>query len=187
MFRTHAFTASALSALGLISTLGYAAEPEVAMNVELGLWEVTTTGGASGTPAIPEALLQRMTPEQQAKMQQLLAQRVQGQKFKECMTAEKRSKGFGNKEEDGGKCKVTVTTNTPTEFQAQRQCAASSGDSTLTDYKMHFNITGKHHASGTIDIAITHQDGKVTNVHSALEAQWLGSDCGNVKNMELEK
>lgn len=187
MFRTHAAKASALTAIGLISGLGYAAEPQVAMHVDLGLWEVTTTGAASGVPAIPEALLQRMTPEQQAKMQQMLAQRAQGQKFKECMTAEKRSKGFGNKDEDSGKCKVTVTTNTPTEFQAERQCTASDGDTTVSDYKMHFNISGKHHASGTIDIAITHADGKVTNVHSTVEAQWLGSDCGNVKNVELEK
>jgi hypothetical protein len=189
MFRTHAVKASAVTAIGLFSSLAYAAEPEAAMNVELGLWEVTTTGAASGAPAIPEALLQRMTPEQQAKMQQMLAQRAhgQGQKFKECMTAEKRSKGFGNKDEDSGKCKVTVTTNTPTEFEAERQCAASSGDTTLSDYKMHFNLTGKRHASGTLDIAITHADGKVTNLHTTVEAQWQGSDCGSVKNIEMEK
>jgi hypothetical protein len=52
---------------------------------------------------------------------------------------------------------------------------------------MHFNITGKHHASGTIDVAITHEDGKVTTIHSTVEAQWLGSDCGSVKNIEMEK
>ncbi len=187
MFRT--FTALALSAISLLPRPGHAVEPQVAMNVELGLWEVTTTGAAGGAPAIPEALLQRMTPEQQAKMQQMMAQRAQGQeqKFKECMTAEKRSQGFGNKDADSGNCKVTVTTNTATEFQAEKQCAASAGGSTLSDYKMHFNITGRRHASGTIDIAVTHEDGKVTNIHSTVEAQWLGADCGSVKNIELEK
>jgi hypothetical protein len=187
MFRT--FAAAAFSALGLVSNLGYAIEPQAAMNVDLGLWEVTTTGAASGAPAIPEALLQRMTPEQQAKMQQMMAQHLQGQaqKFKECMTAEKRAQGFGHKDEDSSNCKLTVTTNTATEFQAEKQCAASASGTTLTDSKMHFNITGKRHASGTIDIAITHEDGKVTNIHSTVEAQWLGSDCGSVKNVELEK
>jgi hypothetical protein len=189
MFRTYAVQAFALTATGLVSSLGYAAEPQAAMNIELGLWEVTIAGAASGAPAIPEALLQRMTPEQQAKMQQVMAQRLQGQpqKFKECMTAEKRSRGFGNKDEDSGTCKVTVTTNTPTEFRAERQCAASAGGPALSDYKMHFNITGKHHASGTIDVAITHDDGKVTTIHSTVEAQWLGADCGSIKNIEMEK
>ncbi len=189
MFRTYAVPAFTLTAIGLVSSLGHAVEPQAAMNVELGLWEVTTAGAASGAPAIPEAVLQRMTPEQQAKMQQVMAQRLQGQpqKFKECMTAEKRSQGFGNKDEDSGKCKLTITTNTPTEFQAERQCAASAGSPALSDYKMHFNVTGKHHASGTIDVAITHEDGKVTTVHSAVEAQWLASDCGSVKNIEMEK
>jgi hypothetical protein len=189
MFRTYAVPAFTLTAIGLVSSLGYAVEPQAAMNVELGLWEVTTAGAASGPPAIPEALLQRMTPEQQAKMQQVMAQRLQGQpqKFKECMTAEKRSQGFGNKDEDSGKCKLTIITNTPTEFQAERQCAASAGAPALADYKMHFNISGKHRASGTIDVAITHEDGKVTTIHSTVEAQWLGSDCGGVKNIEMEK
>ena len=43
------------------------------------------------------------------------------------MTAEKLSRGFGSKGEDSGECKLTITINTPTEYQAERQCAASAG------------------------------------------------------------
>jgi hypothetical protein len=183
MYATRTAKAS-IAAVGLISALTYAAVPQPAMNIELGLWEVSAQGQLSGAPAIPDSVMQRLTPEQQAKMQQMMAKRSHPTKFKECMTPEKRAQGFGSKDEDSDKCKTTVTTNTATEFAAERQCTREGGES--TDTKVHFNITSKHQVSGTMDIAVTHEDGKVTNVHSAIEAQWLGSECGDVKSIEME-
>lgn len=186
MLKTRSTLAAAFAASGFIAALGYAAAPpKVVMNVEPGLWEVTTHPEVSGAPVIPDSLLQRLTPEQRAKMEAALAKGSQPRKFKECMTKEKLARGFGSKGDEGDSCKDTVTTNTATEFAAERHCAGDGGKS--RDSKIHFRIESRHQTSGTVDLALTQEDGKVSNVHSRIEAQWLGADCGNVKDIEVEK
>ena len=173
-------------AAGFLIASAYAAAPQkLAMDVDPGLWEVNSTGGMSGAPPIPDALLQRMTPEQQAKMQAMIASRGGPKKYKQCMTSDKLNQGFGNDDDEASKCKMTVTTNTSTEFQGEKQCVTEGGSS--YDAKIHFTLSGKHRANGTIDIALTQADGKVTTVHRTVDAQWLSSDCGNIKDIELEK
>lgn len=184
MFRTHPALPFALGAIGFVCALASAAAPQLGMNVEPGLWEVTFVGDPAGAPALPDSLLQKLTPEQQAKMQQVMARASQPKKFKECMTADKLSRGFGSKSEDSDDCKVSVTINTSTQYQAERQCSAQGGN---VQAKLHFNIMGKRQASGTVDLTLTQPDGKVLSTHRTMQAQWLSSDCGNVKNIELEK
>jgi Protein of unknown function (DUF3617) len=178
-------TAVAVTALATVSATAQAdTDPKLAMDVALGLWQVTTKGDMSGAPPIPDALLARMTPEQQAKMQQMLTGE---KKYKQCMTAEKLNKGFGKDKEgtDDKKCTMTVATNTSSEYQADRQCTL--GDGSHYDAKVHFNLAGKHQASGTVDVNLTQASGKTTTVHQNIDAQWLSSDCGTIKDIELEK
>jgi hypothetical protein len=175
----------AIAAAGFLVAAAYAATPDkLAMDVDLGLWEVSTAGDMSGAPPIPEALLQRMTPEQQAKMQAAIANRSAPKKFKQCMTAEKASRGFGE-DDEGGNCKLTVTTNTSSEFQAEKQCTSDGGKN--YDAKIHFTLSGKRRAKGTIDINLVQPDGKSTMFHRTVDAQWLSSDCGTIKDTEMEK
>ncbi len=172
----------ALSTLGLCSALALAAAPEkLAMNLDTGLWEVTSRGDAGGAPPIPPAMLQRLSAEQQAKMQELMSK---PRKFKQCMSADKLSKGFGNDEESGGSCKMNVTTNSSSEFQAEKQCTTAHG--TSYDARIHFTLANRHQASGTVDITLTQQDGQVTTMHRTMDAQWLAADCGNI-DFEMEK
>lgn len=182
--------ATALTTLSLLASVGHSAPPpKAAMNVDTGLWEVTTHPQMSGdAPLIPDSVMQRLSPEQQAKMkermQAMMAKRDQTKKFKECMTAEKLSKGFSDRE-DNEECKVTVITNSASEYLGQRQCKDERGN--RTDSKVRFKILSRHQTEGVVDIAVTHPDGKVMNIHTTLETRWLGSDCGSVKNVEVEK
>jgi hypothetical protein len=77
-----------------------------------------------------------------------------------------------------------VSINTSTHYQAERQCSAQGGHVAA---KLHFHIMGKHQASGTVDVTLTQPDGTVLSTHRTMQAQRLSSDCGNVKNIELEK
>jgi len=160
--------------------------PRPNMDVALGLWEVTATGDLSGAPPIPDSVLARLTPEQQAKMQEMMAKRSQPSKYRSCMTPEKLGKGF---EKDAGeqaasKCTTTVATNTSTEYQAEKQCKADSGMSYAAG--IHFNLASKHQATGTVDVVLTQANGKVTTMHHTIDAQWLGADCGTIKDVEME-
>jgi Protein of unknown function (DUF3617) len=110
------------------------------MDVALGLWEVTAEGNISGAPPIPDSLLARLTPEQQAKMQQVLAGRSQPKKYKSCMTPDKLDTGFDAAATS--KRTTTVATNTSTEYQAEKQCKADNGTSYAA--RIHFNLAGKH-------------------------------------------
>lgn len=160
--------------------------PRPNMDVALGLWEVTAKGDLSGAPPIPDSVLARLTPEQQASMQEMMAKRSQPQKYKSCMTPDKLGEGF-EKDTDAraaSKCATTVATNTRTEYQAEKQCKADSGMSYAA--KIHFNLTGRHQATGTVDVVLTQANGKVTTLHHTIDAQWLGADCGTIKDVEME-
>ena len=185
MKRHIAATVLALATLYSMSARADAGA-KAAMDVALGLWEVTSQGDQSGVPTIPDSLLARLTPEQQAKMQQMMAKRSQPQKYKSCMTPQKLDKGFEKDGETAGsQCKLTVTTNTSSEYVADKQCTTEGG--IAYDAKVHFTLSGRKHSSGTVDVVITQADGKVITMHRTIEAQWLSADCGTIKDTESEK
>ena len=181
--------ATAISALlaGAVQGAKPASSDKLAMDVALGLWEVTAAGDTSGAPPIPQAMLERMTPEQQQRLQAALAKHNQPQKYKQCMTADKLEQGFarsGAKGDAEDKCKTNVSTNTSSEYQAERQCTTQ--DDVSYDAKVHFNLSDKHTAKGTVDVVITQADGKTTTMHRTIDAQWLSADCGAVKDVQPE-
>jgi hypothetical protein len=156
------------------------------LNVKLGLWEISTHPQISGNLPITDEQLQKLAPEQRAKfeaaMKAALARGAEPKLMKECMTAEKRSRGFdlGDK---GSDCKTTVVTNTPSEFESHRECATDNGKQSSS---VHFRMLSPDHASGTVNMVISHAE-KTMTVNSAMEAKWLGADCGAVKDTEIEK
>lgn len=179
---TRRLLACAAGALG-VAYLVYAAPPPAAMAVDLGLWEITTQGQMSGAPMIPADTLAQMSPEQRAKIQAMLARAGHGQKFKECMTEERRQKGFDEHREHADKCRTTVVTNTSNEYESHSECAGDEGR--MSTVATHFKIAGRHAASGTVDITRT-VDGNPSTIHSTIEAKWLASDCGSVKDIQRE-
>jgi hypothetical protein len=178
---TQKILACAAGVLG-IAVLVYAAPPPAAMAIDLGLWEITTQGQMSGAPMIPPERLAQMPPEQRARIEAMLAHQ-NGRKFKQCMTEEKRRKGFEARQSPDNECKSTVVTNTSSEYEVHRVCTTDEGQ---VDSTAHFTIGDRHSASGKVDIVRT-MGGRSTTIHTTIEAKWLGSDCGNVKDAELEK
>jgi len=165
-----------------VAYLVYAAPPPAAMAVDLGLWEITTQGQMSGAPMIPADTLAQMSPEQRAKIEAMLARTNHGQKFKECMTEERRQKGFDERREHAGKCKTTVVTNTSSEYESHSECSSDEGQMSTV---AHFKIAGRHAASGTVDIT-RRAEGNTSTIHSSIDAKWLSSDCGDIKDVQME-
>jgi len=176
----------ALGAAGAAMALAQAADiPQ--LNVKLGLWEVATHPQVNGNLPITEEQLQKLPPEQRAKfeaaMQAAIARGAQPRVFKECMTAEKRSRGFNAGSDQSKNCQVTLITNTPSEFESHRECSTEDGKQSTS---VHFRVVSSDHVSGTVNALISH-GAKTMTVNSTMEGKWLGADCGSIKDMELEK
>jgi hypothetical protein len=172
---------------GLVAVVLTHAADAPQLNVKLGLWEIATHPQVNGNLPITDEQLAKLPPDQRAKfeaaMQAALARGAQPRLFKECMTAEKRSRGFEAGSDPSGKCQVTLVTNTASEFESHRECLSDDGKQSTS---VHFRVVSSDHVAGTVNALISH-GGKTMTVNSTMEGKWLGADCGSVKDLELEK
>jgi hypothetical protein len=109
--KTHLVAGAAV----LLASAAWAdSRPKPNMDIALGLWEMTAKGDFSGAPPIPDSVLARLTPEQQPKLQEMLAGRSQPKKYKSCMTPGKLGEGFESDTggQATGQCTSTVAINT---------------------------------------------------------------------------
>lgn len=176
----------ALCAGASVLSLASAADP-AQLNVKLGLWEITTHPQMSGTMPISDEDLQKLPPDQRARlqvmMQAAMARAAKPRIFKECMTPEKRARGFNAGDNEDGSCTTTVVTNTAAEFDARHECTGADRQQLTT---VHFKIASSDQIAGTVNAVIT-RAGKTMTVNATLEGKWLGADCGNIKDSEVEK
>jgi Protein of unknown function (DUF3617) len=163
------------------------ADQPVNLAVDMGLWEITTHGQMSGAiPPQMEGRLQNMSPEQrkqiEAAMQGMMADSQREHVFRECMTPERWSRGFDSGY-DTAQCKSTLMRNTRTEFEYSKVCAPQGEEEPGHTEKAHFHLLDRHHVAGTVDVVQT-GSGHPMTVHQSIEAKWLGSSCGDVKDVE---
>jgi len=175
-----AFAAAAAVALSV------RADQPVNLNVDMGLWEVTTQAQKGGVTLPPDMQqrLQSLPPDQREKimaaMQGAMADAQREHVFKTCMTPEKLSQGFGSGDESG-RCKVSLVRNTGSDFEYQKVCTSDNGTSHTE--KAVFHMTDRHHVSGTVDV-VGSQGGHEMKFHQVIDGKWLASSCGSVKDME---
>jgi hypothetical protein len=150
------------------------------LNVKPGLWESTRTINRAGDLPIPAEMLNRLTPEQRARMEERMrahsAAHTNTTTEKHCLTQEDlerdRMKLAETKE-----CTTTVLNSTSTTVKAKLACDQEG---------MHANGTlelvaaDPEHVSGTYHSTVN-ADGHTMNVDGNWTSKWLGSSCGNVK------
>ena len=149
-----------------------------ALNVKMGLWEITTIAKVRGQP--PAIDTSKMTPELKAQMEAAM-QKMMGDRSsvaKTCVTKEKfeKSNFLDSKDEPASTCKRTMTTNTATTLDGTEIC---TGERARTMH-MHFEALSPTSWKGTTNITTT-RNGRTTTVDGALTAKWLGADCGDQK------
>ncbi len=149
------------------------------LNVKTGLWEVSNTRTMSGEMPVPAGLLERMTPEQRARMEARLKEGSAGQTttttYKSCVTQKDLDDGtsFG---EDQGECTKNVISSTSSKAQVHMVCAFQGikGEGTVEVQALSSESTrGSVHmtASG---------NGRTMNSDSTFTAKWIGTNCGDV-------
>ena len=181
------FVGMGIGVVGVTMLVAHAAQP--ALNVKLGLWETQVNPQISGDLAtsIPDEQLQKMTPEQRAKMQQAMqamqASMAQPHLAKDCMTAEKLAKGFNFGTEESPQCRTTIVTNSGSEFESHQECAENGGSRSTS---IHIIAKSSDHITGEIRSNTT-KGGKVMAFNATMEGRWLGSDCGAIKDYQAEK
>jgi len=151
-----------------------------ALNVKMGLWEVSSTSEMGGQ--MPGVDTSKMTPEQKAQMDAAMAGAMKNMMAphttvqKTCMTKEKFDKGSFMTDQPGMTCKQTYTTNTHTAMDANMVC---TGERAMTG-QAHFEAATPTAFKGTMKSTMTEQ-GKTMTVNVAMTGKWLGADCGDVK------
>ena len=176
------FGAILLSATALLASGNY--QP---LNVKPGLWEVTRTTTASGAPPIPpemQARLDQLSPEQRAKMEEMMKSRFGGTPttttYKKCITPKDlNTNPFANGPDE--KCAWTVVSSTGSDQEARgTSCALGKNYGMNSDVYVRAHASDSENVKGTMQITAT-GDGKTMNINGTYSGKWIGADCGNAK------
>ena len=150
------------------------------LNLKTGLWESTRTIKRTGQLPIPAEMLNRLTPEQRARMQERIkansAAHTSTATEKHCITKEDlesdRLKLLETKE-----CSTTVLNSTPTAAKAKFVCDQEGMRLTGT---LELVAADPEHVNGSYQSAVN-GGGNTTNVDGTWTSKWLGPSCGNVR------
>ncbi len=150
------------------------------LNIKPGLWESTRTIKRTGQLPIPAEMLNRLTPEQRARMEERMkansAAHTNTTTEKHCVTKEDLEKDR-LKVAEAKECTTTVINTTTTTVKAKFVCEQEGMHATgmlelVAADPEHLN--GSYHSTADAE-------GHTMNVEGAWSSKWLGSSCGNVR------
>jgi len=148
------------------------------LNTKLGLWEMTVATANMGQMPIPEDVLSKLTPEQQAMVKQRMqaAGGMSGaaRTYKSCLTKEKMDSGAAFSEDKT--CKPTIITSTGSKFVVNVECDTNGvkGNGTIQ-----FEALDPENVKGTIHMTMT-GNGQTRTMDSTVKGKWLAPACGSV-------
>jgi hypothetical protein len=144
------------------------------LNVKTGEWESTMTNETSGQMPIPQEMIDKMTPEQRAKMEAMMKARgMQGPRTtvtKHCVKKEDLDKPFGNENKS---CKPTIVSSSATKQEIHMECEMGGGKQVGT---LKFEAVDSSTVKGSMQMTASN-GGRTMNVNSTFSAKWLGSAC----------
>ncbi len=170
-------------AAGLAFAAGTAADAaHLALHVNTGLWEVTSSAHTSGMPAMSEGMLAQLPPAQRAKIEASLksamADAEKPRTAKSCITQQDLDRPFHGMESRAGvTCKETVVSSTWTTQVIHSVCTGphDTSDSTAT-----FQAASPAAMQGEIDMNMN-EHGHPISTKVSISGRWLGANCGSVK------
>ena len=144
------------------------------LNVKPGLWETTVTRKMAGEMPIPPGMLDKLSPEQRARLEQRMKSNsgASTSTSKSCVTKEdlEKSPDFG---QGKGECTYTIQTSTSTEAKGKYRCT-----------------TEGMNASGALDIVAVNQENVKGTSHgtmsggghdlqfdSSFTSKWVSANC----------
>lgn len=176
ILKTTAIAALTLSALSVA-----AAAPE-RLNVKLGLWEMTSLMRFSGVPPLPKDVLDRMTPQQRAKMiadlKAASEEEPEPETSSECITQEDLDKPFNSSNSED--CTSTIVRTTRTTQEIRMVCTGKTKGSGT--FKV--NTPTPETMNGTLDLKAGDGPDAFT-IKGTIKGRWLGADCGDEDNDDV--
>ena len=144
------------------------------LNVKPGLWETTVTHKMAGEMPIPPGMLDKLSAEQRARLEQRMKSNPGGSTStsKSCVTKEdlEKSPNFG---QGKGECTYTIQTSTSTEAKGKYSC-----------------VTEGMNATGALDIVVVNQEnvkgtshgtvsgsGRDLQFDSSFTSKWVSANC----------
>lgn len=169
------------TALALAMTLSaVAADDARPLNVKTGLWNVTLTTKTSGAPPVPAEQVEKLPPEQRARLEQMWKDRqakgAQTKSSSHCITDEQ-LKDRDAFIEDEGSCSRTVITSTGKELNVRVQCISEEGTRTST---YHIQALSAENIKGEVHIEAS-GGGKTMEISHDFTAKWSGPVCETAK------
>jgi hypothetical protein len=149
------------------------------LNVKPGLWERTLTSKSAGQIPIPSGMLDRLTPEQRARVEERMkssaSARTRTHTEKECVTRQDLQKApdFGQ----GKKCTYRLDTSTSTEAKGSYSCVDQDMNANGT---VEIQAPDPEHTRGSAHGNLTGA-GREMSFDTTFTSKWLGPNCGNVK------
>ncbi len=165
----------------LVALAAFAGDKSQRLNIKTGLWENTTTIDQQGKVPIPAEMLERLSPDQRARMEARMKaqpnEHTHTYTDKQCVTEKDLDNDalFSKPPAQGCTRQVVNFTSTSAEVHYVCEMDGAKGDGTVKVQVLNpENVKG----SGQIH-AIAY--GQPINSNSSFTARWLGSDCGKVR------
>jgi hypothetical protein len=150
------------------------------LNIKPGLWESTRTIKRTGQLPIPAEMLNRLTPEQRARMEERMnansAAHSSTATDKHCITKEDLEKDR-LKLAETNECTTTVLNSTATNVKAKFVCETEGMQATGL---LELVAADSEHLNGTYH-STANGEGHTMNVEGTWSSKWLGSSCANAK------
>ena len=155
----------------------WAGEKTGALDIKLGLWEITTIEDTGRAQFSPEALA-KLSPQQRAKFEEMMKQRAaEGPKTKlekECFTKEKLVDGSAFNQE--GNCRRNVTTSSSNRLDLTAECMENH---VRKNFLIHVEAINPENVKGSVQALIDGGD-RTVRVGSTFTAKWLDPVCRDV-------
>jgi hypothetical protein len=150
------------------------------LGVKTGEWETTTNmsglgGGTAAVPQLPPGALDRLPPEQRARIEAQLKAAGGGARSnstKHCITQDDVSKGF-HPSNVPASCSYTLQVSTPTQQKMAVTCDNDKAKSTGT---IQVDVVDPQTLKGSIQMA-TAANGQTMNTNITFTSKWLGPAC----------
>ena len=150
------------------------------LNIKPGLWESTRTVKTAGQMPIPAELLNRLTPEQRARMEERMNANSAGHSNtvteKHCVTKEDIEKDR-LKLAETKECTTTILSSTSSSVKAKLVCDMQGMHAVGN---LQLVAADPEHMNGSYESTMN-GNGHTMNMEGTWTSKWLGSSWGNLK------
>ena len=167
--RTTCFSGLAV----LICSTGWAADFHP-LDVKTGQWETTMHSQSSGAPPIPPEVLNQMTTEQRAKLEERMKASMGPRTTvaKTCITKDKLNQPLDLGKEDKS-CTRTMVTSTSSRQEVRFECTTAGMKSSGS---MRIDVVNSETIKAAMQMTMG-DGGHTSNTNMDFGAKWLGAAC----------